>query len=248
VLNLRVRLEEGEKLCLGESVPIEMMDGSFRNVEIKIINPKYAGDFAWVSQKAAAKVKSGEFGMSDERVLKIEGPCSATLVITDVPYHDIKTEEEIESRKLAAEIASRVCLTPYRELHSGEESIFDHIQEDYCVPNRVIAYLRTTQPYLMSPGIYKHPFKSEIDLLGPYMYTDGKYYWDRDTWKYVLKYHVTLPQEFVDHVMSENGEAFLNSLSDQPDSWPKTIQQWKKEEGWLCLLPDNAGEIELKEF
>ena len=69
MINLHVWLKSGEKLCLGETVPIEMMDGSFRNVEIKIINPKYAGDFAWVSQKAAAKVKSGEFGMSDGRVI-----------------------------------------------------------------------------------------------------------------------------------------------------------------------------------
>jgi hypothetical protein len=30
-----------------------------------------------------------------------------------------------------------------------------------------------------------------------------------DTWKYVLKYHVTLPKEFIDHVMSEEGIAFM---------------------------------------
>ena len=73
-----------------------------------------------------------------------------------------------------------ICVSPYRELRFGNESIFDHVQGNYSVPDRVIAYLRTTQPYLMSPGIYKHPFKPETDLLGPYLYTYGKYCWDRD--------------------------------------------------------------------
>lgn len=248
VLELHVRLEDGEVVRIGEKISIEMMDGTFVDAEVKIINPKYAGDFAWVSKKAADKVESGEYGMSEKRVMSVEGPCIADFAVLDVPYHEVKTDEEINARKMIEEMRKMVCLSPYKELHCGDKSIHDYVQEKYTVPDQVIAYLRTTQPYLMSPGIYEHPFKPGTRLLGPYMYTDGKYYWDRDTWKYVVKYHVTLPQEFIDHVMSEEGTAFIERFIDRSDSWSDTIKKWKKRQGFLCLLPDNAGEIELEQF
>lgn len=52
-----------------------------------------------------------------------------------------------------------IPLTPYIELHDGEESIRDHVKEGYTVPHKVIEYLQTTTPFMMSPGIYEHPFK-----------------------------------------------------------------------------------------
>ena len=116
------------------------------------------------------------------------------------------------------------------------------------MPDRVIAYLRTTNPFIMSPGIYEHPFRAGESLLDPYTYTDGKYYWDRDTWKYVLKYHVTLPQEFVDYVMSDEGNAFIEQFIDESDSWSNKIKQLKMRKGSMCFLPDDAGEIDLKDF
>lgn len=100
----------------------------------------------------------------------------------------------------------------------------------------------------MSPGRYEHPFKPGETLLGPYTYTDGKYYWDMDMWKYVLKYHVTLPQEFIDHVMSDEGTAYFERFIDESDSWSDEIKMWKKKKGLLCLLRDNAGETELEDF
>ena len=141
-----------------------------------------------------------------------------------------------------------ICLTPFIELGCGDKSIHDFVQEDYSVSDEVIAYLRTTQPYMMSPGIYEHPFKPGERLSGPYLYTDGKHYWDRDTWKYVVKYHVTLPQEFIDYVMSEEGTAFVNHFIDKCDSWSDKIKEWKKKKGVLSFLPDNAGEKELEDF
>ena len=81
------------------------------------------------------------------------------------------------------------------------------------MPNKVIAYLQTTMPFVMSPGFYDHPFKTGTHLLGPYRYTDGKYYWDRDTWKYVLKYNLVLLQEFIGHVMSDEGTSFLEKCA-----------------------------------
>lgn len=248
VLHLHVRLDDGEVIHLGDTISIEMMDDSFMDAEVKLIDPKYAGDYAWITKKAAERVKSGEYGMSEQRVMKAEGPGTADLVVLDVPYHEVKTEEEIRSRKAIERLRSMICVSPFKEIRLGRESIYEHVQKGYTVPDKVIAYLRTTKPYLLSPGIYDHPFKPGERLLGPYTYTDGKHYWDRDTWKYVLKYHVTLPQEFIDYVMSDEGDAFIERFIDESDSWSNAIKRWKKRKGFICFLLDNAGEIELKDF
>ena len=136
-----------------------------------------------------------------------------------------------------------ISITPYKELRGGDESIHKHTKIGYAVPNKVIAYLQTTVPFMMSPGIYKHPFKAETRLLGPYLYTDGKYYWDRDTWKYVLKYNLVLPQEFIDHVMSDEGTAFLEKCEKENNSWGNVIGKWKEQPNTICLLPENAGKL-----
>lgn len=248
VINLTVKLEDEDVISVGDKISIEMMDDSFQEAEVKIINPKLAGDYAWVSNKTADRVKSGEYGMSKKRVMTVNGPCNAEIVVLDVPYHEIKTEDEIRARRMIEVRRQKICLTPFKELQIGRESIYDYVQEGYAVPDKVIAYLRTTQPYWMSPGIYGHPFKPGKRLLGPYTYTDGKYYWDRDTWKYVVKYHVILPQEFIDYVMSDEGTAFIEQFIDRSDSWSEAVKRWKKEKGFVCLLPDSAGEIELKDF
>ena len=40
VLNLRIRLEEGERLVVGDAIVIPMMDGSTLEREIMILSPK----------------------------------------------------------------------------------------------------------------------------------------------------------------------------------------------------------------
>ncbi len=248
ILELHTELDDGEVINLGDVISIEMMDDSFIDAKVELINPKFAGDFSWISRNAAKKVESGEYSMSKQRTMKVEGPCTASLVVMDVPYHDVKTDEEIFARKFKEERAQMICITPYKEIKCGEESIYDYVQEGYTVPDQVIAYLRTTKPYYMCPGIYEHPFKPGQRLLGPYVYTDGRYYWDRDTWKYVLKYHVSLPQEFVDYAMSDEGAAYIESFLEESDSWTDRIKDWKKEDGVLCLLPGNAGDIKIESF
>lgn len=141
-----------------------------------------------------------------------------------------------------------VCITPYTEFHSGSESILDHTEQNYVVPEKVIAYLRVGNAYMVCMGIYDHPFKPETQLLGPYYYTDGHYYWDRDTWKYVLKYGLVLPEEFINHVMSKAGTHFIEERMNQDDQWSETIKQWKKKKDFLCLMPENAGNIDLEDF
>lgn len=242
VLNLHVKLEEDDMLVLGGNISIVLMDDTVIEREIKIINPKLAGDYAAVSEKAKQWKQSGE------TLQEIKGPALCDVVVTNVAYHDVKTDEEISNRAFLEEMEKIVCISPFREIDCGDESIYDYVEEGYSVPDKVITYLQTTKPFIMCPGIYEHPFKAGTELLGPYMYTDGNYCWDRDTWKYVVKYHVKLPQEFIEHVMSEEGTRFIEECMEEEESWPDTIRQWKENQEGLCLLPDDAGDKELDDF
>ena len=162
--------------------------------------------------------------------------------------HKVKTDEEIASSDFLEEHKKKKCVSPFKEICCGEESIYDYVQEGYTVPAKVIVYLQTTKPYLMSPGIYEHPFAKGKRLHGPYLFTDGYHYWDRDTWKYVLKYHVTLPQDFIDYVMSKKGTEFLDQCEEEDESWSERIKFWKESKQGLCLLPDDAGDLGLEDF
>lgn len=246
VLNLHIRLDEGDVLTEGGNIRIEMMDDSVIEREVKIINPKWAGDYAAVCEEAKQWKQSGE------TLKEIKGPGEWDIVVMHVPYHEVKTEEEIRNRaamdEFLEDLNSKVCISPFKELNAGEKSIHDFVVEGYSVPDKVIAYLQTTNSHMMSLGLYEHPFKPGITLCGPYTYTDGYYYWDRDTWKYVLKYHVTLPQEFIDHVMSDAGTEFLEEQAKNNNSWVDRIKDLKEQEGTLCLLPEDAGNIEVDDF
>ena len=159
--------------------------------------------------------------------------------------HSRKSRTGLESMEEKKRLKS---ITPYKELSQGEERIYDHLKKGFKVPDKVIAYLKTTKPYLMSPGVYEHPFKEGMRLLGPYLYTDDVFYWDRDTWKYVVKYGLELPDEFIDHVMSEEGTAFLEEQLRSDKSWSSVISDWKEKKDVVWLIPDSAGDRALEEF
>ncbi len=65
---------------------------------------------------------------------------------------------------------------------------------------------------------------------------------------YVVKYGLTLPQEFIDYVMSDEGTKFIEQQIESNESWSKAIREWKKKKGFICLLPDDAGDRELADF
>ncbi len=159
--------------------------------------------------------------------------------------HDSGISEET---KMEDKIEDKICITPYEELDMGDECIYDYVESGYSVPQQVLLYLRTTKPYLIRLGIYEHPFRKGVTLLGPYTYTDGVYCWDRDTWKYVVKYGLKLPQDFIDHVMSDAGRVFLEEFAAGEESWQKAIAQLKQEKNTLCLLPEDAGDVALEDF
>ena len=52
VMELDVRLDANETVSVGDIIKIEMMDDSVIEREVKIINPKKAGDYYPVSKKA----------------------------------------------------------------------------------------------------------------------------------------------------------------------------------------------------
>lgn len=244
VLNLHVALEEDEVVRLGETIRIEMMDDSFLEAEVKIISPKLAGDYACVCRKIADEVRAGTCAKSKDTVTKAVGPCVTNFVVTDVPYHEVKTDGEIEARKRAEEHRKMICLTPYKELQTGDESIHDHVRDGYSVFRRVITYLRIAPAYCVAPGIYEHPFRPEKELRGPCLYTDGTYYWDSDAWKYAVKYHVALPQAFIDHVMSPEGTALFEQFLEQSDNEPDAIEAWRENPDALT----DAEKAELESF
>ena len=142
-----------------------------------------------------------------------------------------------------------INITPYKELRFGDESIYDKIRSNEDeIPKKVIDYLRAGNAHLMSPGIYDHPFKKEIRLLGPYILTDNnRYIWDRDTWKYVVKYRLALPEEFIEFVLGNEGSKVYESMV-VGKNWNNVIQDWKATGDSIIFLPDNADDKELCDF
>lgn len=194
---LTIKANEDETIRVGQKISIMLTDETFVEHEVASIR-------RWELKPNAKRGKWKDvelvFGgqTCEVDVYGIEG----YVQTTDMP---LLTEME--------RLAAMINVMPYKEINGGDESIHDYIDESFVVPEKVIAYLQTTQPYLVCMGMYEHPFK-DMQLCGPYWYTDGEYFWDRDAWKYVIKYHVTLPQSFIDKVMSEEGTVFLEKFAE----------------------------------
>lgn len=239
MVTLTVVLLEGEQVKKGDELELIQMDGSTITRTVLCVNRWCHKNIEDVRTCTDCTEKDGN--------LPVAGPCRAELTVYDVDTHRLDSEENRGAQEFIRMLQEHICITPYRELEMGSQSIYDNIQEGYTVSERVILYLQTKHLFTMALGVYVHPFKKDINLLGPYMYTDGKYYWDRDTWKYVVKYGLKLREDFIAHVMSEEGEAFLQSALGE-DLWQERLQDLKQQKNTLCLLPDDAGEISLEEF
>ena len=221
-------LEEGEHLAIGGTVCIELMDDTV--IEREILDLRKLKDHKWL------------------HVDELVGPGPFEIDVADHGDCEVKTPNAIAVREWIEKEKEMVCLTPFEELRLGDASIHDWVEEGYGVPDKVLAYLKTTEPYMMSPGIYEHPFKPGERLLGPYCYTDGHFWWDRDCWKYTAKYHVRLPQEFVDYVMSGEGDEFLESHAPDDSSWFNRIEDNYGDAPHGNFLPQDAGNLDLEDF
>ena len=221
-------LEEGERLAIGGTVCIELMDDTV--IEREILDLRKLKDHKWL------------------HVDELVGPGPFEIDVADHGDCEVKTPNAIAVREWIEKEKRMVCLTPFEELRLGDASIHDWVEEGYEVPDKVLDYLKTTEPYMMSPGIYEHPFKPGERLLGPYCYTDGHFWWDRDCWKYTAKYHVRLPQEFVDYVMSGEGDEFLESHTPDNSSWFNRIEDNYGDAPHGNFLPQDAGNLDLEDF
>ena len=96
------------------------------------------------------------------------------------------------------------------------------------------------------PDSLPHGFVQIHDSSPVQIYTGCRH--SKDTWKYVVKYHVTLTQEFIDHVMSGDGKAYLNQFAKENNFCANLIEDLKNRPNTICLLPDDAGEIPLANF
>lgn len=239
---LYVETDAGEEMHLGEIIDIPLTDGNTAAARIIAVAPE--------SYKLFDKTEVEQILQMTPEKLQTSVPCSANvpedtganIVICGIGFDTVKTEYGCSENR------PDITITPYKELRLGKKSIYDYVQPGYTVPPKVIAYLQTKEPSLMSPGIYTHPFKPEKHLLGPYTYTDGLYRWDRDTWKYVLKYGLTLPQSFIDHVMSDEGTEFLKKCGTKSDFWYNKIEELEAGAPHLNLLPKDGGDIPLDDF
>lgn len=120
ILHLYTKLDEGEEIRLNDIISIEMMDDTFIKREVLLINSDYYN----ISENVRKKIESGEYGKSDNPTMNIKGSCSANIVVKDVPYHEVKTDEEIARRKFLEEQKKMKCLSPFKELHFGDKSIY----------------------------------------------------------------------------------------------------------------------------
>ncbi len=228
---ITIRTDENETIHVGQVISIQRQDGTYVECTISAMrrwkdNPNSKRG-KWVDVESISNGETCEIDVYGD---------IGSIQTTSMP--------SIEKRK---RLAAMINLMPYKEICGGAKSIYDYVDENFKVPEKVILYLQTTQPHMVRMGTYKHPFKDRT-LLGPYWYTDGEYYWERDTWKYVLKYHVTLPDAFIDKVMSDAGTAFLEKCAQSDESWSKRIKEFKERPNMLCLMPDNAGDIPFEEF
>ena len=104
------------------------MDDTFAEREVKIINPRRAGDYAAMSQQAKQRKPSGK------TLKEFRDPRTCVIVVMHVPYHAVKTEQEINSRTFFAEMEKKECISPFKEILCGEESIYNYVREGYEVP------------------------------------------------------------------------------------------------------------------
>ena len=118
----------------------------------------------------------------------------------------------------------------------------------YPVPDKVIAYLKCPNNGLYRMGIFSHLYKPDIRFYGKTVYSDGLYVWDNFTWKYVMKYNLRLPESFIDHVMSEEGTAFIEKAIDESKLWSVTVKKYKKQLGYRCFIPTQSELRELDNF
>lgn len=86
----------------------------------------------------------------------------------------------------------------------GEPSLKDSVREkasEYEAP--MLEYLRSGTALSIAPGVVTDALTKESKVIGGLsILTDGEWAWPSDLQYYLSKYHVQLPDEFVNRAMS----------------------------------------------
>lgn len=226
-----VETEENEVLHVGGEITIQLLDGSFVKKEIYNIemHKKIKGfkNGRSVAVKSIGNGESGEIFIENTSLIPYEGGVSI---------------EEYQRR------LKIIDLTPYKEIHCGMESIYDNVEEGYSVPDKVILYLRTNDNLCAAPGIYEHPFISGKNLFGPEISSDDIYAWERETWKYVLKYGLKLPKSFIDYVMSEKGTKYIENHAKMDEIFAEILKKYEEDPKNLTVYVEGENGVPYDEF
>lgn len=104
-----------------------------------------------------------------------------------------------------------IILGKYNELSPGMgfPSIMDALEkEPYQAKEAVLEYLRNGNVYLVTASRFEDIFTKENTKHELFCMTDGKYSWSSAIPYYVEHYHLRLPKDFEDHVLSNSQAAF----------------------------------------
>ena len=114
----------------------------------------------------------------------------------------------VEARKREAEVKSGhkklIRVGFFSELRHGDKSGSSLVES--CRPEahrnepEIIAYLQQAPELVASPGPVRDVLAPELGYIGtPSIKTDGRFCWPADLAHYVARYHVVLPDAFLDH-------------------------------------------------
>ena len=228
---IKVETDENEVLHVGDEITIQLLDRSFVKREIYHIEiDKQIKGFIWPRGVATDSIGNGEIGnLFIERTYFIH-------------YEEGMSFETYENEMRL------IDLTPYKEILCGSGSIYDNTEDGYSVPDKVILYLRTNDNWMASPGMYEHPFIKDRILFGPYISSDDIYDWERDTWKYVLKYGLKLPQSFIDYVMSDEGTKYIEDFAKKDEIFAEILKKYNEDPKNLTIHVEGEDGIPYDKF
>ncbi|MEZ4399058.1 MAG: hypothetical protein R3B06_03520 [Kofleriaceae bacterium] len=105
----------------------------------------------------------------------------------------------------------------FRELIHGDEggaSLIDLRQAVALMgEGRIVEYLRKGVPLIVSPGVVYDVLDGEGPIGTGAILTDGEWAWPDDLAYYLEKYHVALPEDFVNWVVERGYE--VENLSQE---------------------------------
>ncbi len=92
-----------------------------------------------------------------------------------------------------------------RELDNDKNlpSLLDLINRPIEEKSKIVDYMKKGNIVAVAPAIVRDVINPEIRLPELFLMSDGKYEWRSDIIYYVEKYDMALPDEFIQHVLSQ---------------------------------------------